>query len=329
MKLTTSLSSVFAVFVCSAAVTLAACGAASDGEPAEADSSPSHPESGDVHALGGRPESVPLAYRVTPVGYLHPSCVIEARPGEHVSESGDLVSESGVTRAVSPCPHPRFDRSGRAHFPTSGAAPAASSAQVPTIGGWLAYFAQTVVGITWQSANFKVPTAPLHMGNNVAFFFNGLQNGSELIQPVLQWNQGGYPNQWTIAAWYVKSGNGIAGPTVLVNPGDTISGYMYPQRGGRWVIGMNQNGAYATGLSVFTTSAFDTLIGGAMEVYHVDSCEDLPSTGFEFFTSISVYRNGSPFTPTFSLLGQTGTTPNCNAAPFAGTTTGGMTWLYQ
>jgi hypothetical protein len=306
---------------------LLGCDAPSADEQPAASPAPSAP----IARVAGAPDGVPADFVVTPNGYFHPSCLVEVRENENVAEGGDILTADGSIRAVPACEHPRYDRLGRVI-----GAKAQGGMHVETLPGighaWLADFSQFVPGVTWQAASFRVPSAPIHYGNEVVFFFNALEpwTGNEIIQPVLQWNQYGYANAWTIASWYVdRTGRGYYSTPVRVNPGDTIGGYMYPSGTGRWFIGMTRNGSYATGYYATSSSTFNFVFGGAMEVYNVSSCEDLPSSGYEFFTSEATYQNGVPITPSWSTWMASGVSPNCNVSPFAGTTTGGMTWLYE
>jgi hypothetical protein len=182
---------------------LAGCAA-----PSAADSSSA--SAGELEAAqtsaDARPAAVPPEFRITPNGYFHPSCLFEVQRGEQVAANGNIVRTDGTERAVSQCTYPHFDRAGR-RVDGSATGVRTSETPVPGIGhSYLALFTETISNVTWFSADFKVPLAPYRHGGEVVYFFNGIEpsDESQIIQPVLQWNEDG-KNTWAVSSWYVTN----------------------------------------------------------------------------------------------------------------------------
>jgi hypothetical protein len=191
--------------------------------------------------------------------------------------------------------------------------------------GW---FGSSVSNATWVSATWIVPPAPYKQNGQTVYFFNGLEPSdfSQIIQPVLEWNQPGVSSQWAVASWYVTNSNSYNSTPVNVNPGDTIDGYQYPS-GSSWFIGMNVNGGYATGLEAPTAGeVFDLVFGGVLEAYGISSCDELPDTAFEFFKQQTVYQNGAPITPSWFMGTASGPSPDCSVSAFGNNNIGYVTW---
>ena len=87
--------------------------------------------------------------------------------------------------------------------------------RVPAFGsGWITYASwtnNTGSPISLFSTNWVVPPDPSTQSGQTIFLFNGIQNSSNIYQPVLQWGGlllGG--NYWTVASWYVDGQGGPA-----------------------------------------------------------------------------------------------------------------------
>jgi hypothetical protein len=102
---------------------------------------------------------------------------------------------------------------------------------------------------------------------------------------------------------------------------------MYPS-GNSWNIVMNVNGAFGTELTANTGGkTFDFVMGGAMEVYSVSSCDELPEGEFEFFNNEYVLQSGLPVTPKWTATSTANLSPNCNPSATGSGTVGYITWL--
>lgn len=107
---------------------------------------------------------------------------------------------------------------------------------VPDLVGWLAQATDgSIADIDEFYAEWEVPAIPVvpqpaGSGDPVLFYFTGIHTfGTDhgIIQPVLQWNQGGLRNKWTIQSWYCGSHGGFTGEAFDCNVGDEIGGCMH------------------------------------------------------------------------------------------------------
>src|SRR5262249_41684387 len=94
-------------------------------------------------------------------------------------------------------------------------------------------FAGIPLATSWTivSAQVTVPTWNGVDGETL-FYWDGLYNGYDFIQPVLQWGpaetagfSGG--NFWTIGSWAWRGETAANSPLLLVNPGDQLMLYMF------------------------------------------------------------------------------------------------------
>ena len=338
------------------AVAIAGCSAPLDSSPANG-ADPASPVASapvaNAAANGARPANVPPEFQITPQGYFHPSCLVEVHHGERVGEDGNIIRADGSVRQVPACTTPSYDRAGiqrstgaihgsmhvEQKVSTGPLGPLSPLPRIPvgnTVApgishAWLADLSTTLENVTFFSTQFKVPPAPYKKKDQVVFFFNGIEpsDNSAIIQPVLQWNWGSWSNRWSIASWYyIDDAHAYHSTPVDVNPGDTLDGYMYPGSNS-WNIVMNVNGAYSNDLVANTgTKNFDWLFGGVLEVYGIDSCDELPDQPFEFFSNQYILQKGVPATVQWSsgLASETGLTPNCNISASSGSTLGYITW---
>ncbi len=142
---------------------------------------------------------------VTPGGYRHTSHVHAIGPGhrldlargtiQQMDARGHLVHDFGPLQIKS---------SGKPLMP-------GNVSRHPTLAaglgeGWIAYAGwtnDTGHPVTLFSTMWKVPPAPKTNHNQVIFLFSGIQNSTNIYQPVLQWGPsaaGGGP-YWAVANW--------------------------------------------------------------------------------------------------------------------------------
>ncbi|MDY6918524.1 MAG: hypothetical protein SVP26_11420 [Chloroflexota bacterium] len=153
--------------------------------------------------------------------------------------------------------------------------------EVPSYSGWLEYSEDwTVANLDWFQAHWTVPSAPPDPGGNVVdFLFNGIEpdDGTEIIQPVLEWNNAG-SGRWTIAAWSVGNQGNIRGTVRNVNEGDSLYGtMMWVWEYSTWFIQITDSdtGQY----SALYSNEFgesDLAVFCALETYNINGDEDVP-----------------------------------------------------
>ncbi|HKO46433.1 MAG TPA: hypothetical protein VJV79_01840 [Polyangiaceae bacterium] len=304
------------------ASTLMACSATSN-DPAETSEAQDQVSTATsyVSVAKNRPTSVPADYVVTPVGYLHPSCIAGMSESETLV-NGKITGKNGSSRAVPKCAYPRYDRAG-AIVETGATQRKTASAPAPIpYSGWVESANSADYGpLNWISANWKVPAAPPVDVGQTIYYFPGIQPiGSAstytILQPVLGWNSG----QWTIQSWNCcADGTAVNGPAAAVNAGDTIYGYVQGNvcTGGvcsQWQVytGDWTNGRHST----LNTTAFGNQMGwafaGALEVYGVSACNHYPATPSVTFSNIQVRNtNYQQISPVWNV-GWTSDQPQCH-----------------
>lgn len=282
--------------------------------------SPSQPEnpSPDLSLESG--PAIPKNYVITPNGLYHRSCVHQIEDGAQVGKDRVVRRRNGTHYPISKCAYPKYPVQTR---PLSRSGMSIIS---PTNGGWiesllaLSSFPGTFRKLT---ANWNVPPNPVgyYSSGMVYFTFPGLDNGTFIIQPVLQYgNNGSYGgNWWTIASWHCDDGDDCvhSTPQTAVAAGNALNGLVEATNcsGGTctWTITTK---VVSTGVqSVLTLTDNDNYneaVGGAVEVQGINDCYAYPHEGV-VFSSIAVYnQNNSQVTPSWSQQLQTGATPFCD-----------------
>jgi hypothetical protein len=168
---------------------------------------------------------------------------------------------------------------------------------LPLASGWITYTYWTntaTTPITYFSTTWTVPPAPSTNNGQTIFLFNGLQNNSYILQPVLQWgpSAAGGGNYWALANWYVGSdGSAVYSNLVRVNPGTVLTGIM-TQVG---TTGSNYN--YTSAFSGYpaitiTVNNIQKLYWAAesLEVYSPAVCTDYPNTAKTRLSNIEIRR---------------------------------------
>jgi hypothetical protein len=246
---------------------------------------------------------------------MRPDCVHEIPNGATVEVSKDGKVTGDVTMNGQVIAH--YDACPEAPIPTRHTA-SAGHTPGPPFNGWVEdsqeylWWLGSSDNIDWESGDFYVPNNP-SVNGGLIYFFNGIAPTGEnwILQPVLQYGYspagGGY--YWGVASWFVGSGGAWHSPLVAVKPGDKLSGYS------------EQTGA-SGGTLYYTSEAYDLTSGayswisiwssglhwtwayeGVLEVYGVNSCLQLPSSGYAYFFSNYV-DHGYPYyygvSPAFS-----------------------------
>lgn len=201
----------------------------------------------------------------------------------------------------------------------------------PEDGGWIVD-ARTTTSTSYGEliATWTVPPQPTSNDGQTIYMFPGMDNPSvgTIIQPVLAW----YEGQWTFTSWSCcnSSGNWY-GPSINVNPGDTIVGTLQStcapgvQNCSAWNITSydetsGQSTTFPGGADPAET--VDRAFAGALEVYDLVQCSDYPPNGsVSFSESPLLGTNTALFDNNFDLISNPGwletndsedDTPQCN-----------------
>ena len=285
----------------------------------------------------GRPPNVPEVFVPTPAGWFHPTCIRQAAPGERVLEDGTVLEPNGSKRPITPCFHPRYTSDGTPVYPFSP-----DPGPVPASIDW-AWLASGVginsIGVQSMTAEWTVPNAPLSYDGQILYLFPGLQDGSRILQPVLGYNTQGLGG----AKWEISSWNCCVWGTIWrssgfdVSPGDPITGVMTGSNCNSstgvcsdWSIatGAVHNGDFdLTILLTGVSTAMTDIRAGALEVYYIDYCNQLPASAGTAFTNVSVNRvDGTAYLGGyFSSIATT--TPDCMRTVTTSTTSATINYV--
>jgi hypothetical protein len=211
---------------------------------------PGKPALGDD--MGEEGDDMGEEYALTPGGYRPKALVHRVPPGTVVDgaagrlrlidRSGNVVGDFGTLPKHKP--GEPLTPANVSHAPP--ARPEAEPGPPPLGSGWITYTSWTnfdpATPILYFSTTWLVPPAPSRDDGQTIYIYNGLTNGSWILQPVLQWgiSQAGGGNYWSIANWYVwgQSGPAFYTDAVEVSPGDQLTGYMWMARqGGDLILG--------------------------------------------------------------------------------------------
>jgi hypothetical protein len=164
---------------------------------------------------GGR-RAAELVQQVAPDEVVH---VTDGRM-RHVTRAGQLLRDVGPVPPHEP---------GVPLMPANVMQP---PEQLPDFGtGWIT-FANFPSSTPLKSflTTWVVPGVPQTQNGQLVYLFNGLQNSSMILQPVLQWGDNGIfgGDHWCVASWYADGQDGAASYTspVTVHVGDTLVGRM-------------------------------------------------------------------------------------------------------
>ena len=239
-------------------------------------------------------------------GQLMPAdCVHEIPSGASVDikdgqVTGDVTLKGQVIAHYEPC--------SEAPIPTRHLNANKTPGQPPSFNGWVEASQENVSlgssdNIDWMSGYFYVPNNP-SVNGGLIYLFNGIEPSSQnwILQPVLQYGSSpaGGGNYWGIASWLVGTGGAWHSPLERVNAGDKLWGYT------------EQTGS-SNGTLYWTSEAYDLTNNaysyinastwglhwnwayeGVLEVYGVNTCSQLPSSGYAYFYSSSV-DHGYPY----------------------------------
>lgn len=169
----------------------------------------------------------------------------------------------------------------------------------PLTSGWIAYTGWTnsvSTPISYFSTTWTVPPVPSTNHGQTVFMFNGLQNSSYILQPVLQYgpSAAGGGSYWAIANWYVDGSNGTAiySNLVRVSAGTSLTGIMTltGNSGTRYSYTSAFTGYPSITLAV---SNIEKLYWAAesLEVYSPAACSDYPNTTKTTFSNIQIKLN--------------------------------------
>ena len=284
---------------------------------------------------------------VLPSGFYHRECVRAVPNGGHLDRDGVVRTREGVAIQYAPCNRPGpipkdapevalspWGHSGRAGLGgVAGITP-------PTVNGYIesaTAFAATGHVFRYLGADFSAPLGPAsYSSGNIIFIFPGMQNNANtstqsILQPVLQHGSNGMNNignNWGFFAYLCQGPNDpcyytTAGPTI--SAGDQLQTYMSASNcsAGKcdWTISYYNATVGGAGYSMTvsagtptkgqTNDTYTEALGGALEVYGITSCDQLPQGPIRFNTLVLADNYGGISSPSWYPGIVSGLTPQC------------------
>lgn len=229
--------------------------------------------------------------------------------GENGEPTGDVMLKGQVIAHYDQCSEAPISTRHMASENTPGHTPG------PPFNGWVEDSQESLSlgssdNIDWESGEFYVPSAPSVNGGTI-FLFNGIAPTAQnwILQPVLQYgpSAAGGGNYWAIASWFVGS-SAWHSPLEGVNSGDTLYGFTEQTATGSTLDYTSEaydlsTGAYSW-ISIWSSGLHWTVAyEGVLEVYNVNSCSQLPASGYDLFFANYVdhgYPSYFSVTPAFT-----------------------------
>jgi len=242
----------------------------------------------------------------TPDGPRYRSCVHEVPNGARIDLDGVVTRPDGSKFQIPRC----------AHF----VPPRRSQ---PSTNGWVES-ARLYTGANFHqvTANWAVPNTPVgsYSASQTFFTFPGMQNGYYVIQPVLQYGKSsaGGGSYWSMASWRCHGGADCYYSPLIANvqSGHTMAGSVSASNCSLgycdWTITTTDvtTGASTT-YTARDTDNYSDGVGGAMEIWNLTSCNQLPAYGVSYTNVSFVDSWGSPVTPSWYSYYDTSVVPQC------------------
>jgi len=151
---------------------------------------------------------------------------------------------------------------------------------VPQYSGWIEQSCNwSVPNLDYFGANWAVPSNPPSPGaDTVDFLFSAIEpnNGSQIMQPVLEWNQSGSQG-WTLRSWYGPvNGNYYCSTPVATKAGNSISGVLSYSRSGWNIVTRNVTTNKSTSIITKSLGTSNLAVFCALEGYNINGNKDVP-----------------------------------------------------
>ena len=245
---------------------------------------------------------------LTPGGYRVSSLVHKIESGALLDTKGNVlrkIDRSGIEMAN--FGELRLRQTGKPLMPLN-VAKAPPAGVVPALGsGWICYasWTESASPVSLFTTSWVVPPGPTTQSGQTIFLFNGIQNDTMILQPVLQWgpSAAGGGNYWSVACWYADGQNGHSFYTspVRVNVGQVITGVMTET--GSSAQGYSYNcvftGIANTSLAITNVHQLTWCVE-TLECYGMQKCSDYPATNVTNMSGIQIQAGGRTVTPSWA-----------------------------
>jgi len=209
---------------------------------------------------------------------------VQVSSGAHISRS-----KSGMSVA---------EPNGRLRFyPNQEKSASEKRGNINANGGWVTSLWTYGTAFTYFTGSWFVPPTPTSTSDEqILFFFNSFEdtNETEILQPVLQWNNG--LTGWNLACWYGGSAGYVHTTPVALNAGDLITGVI-EQVGQTWNVSAYVNNSLTPTASI--SVSFNTIVQlqptaqWVLETYYINQCSDYPPSNFITLDYVTIKDNGS------------------------------------
>ena len=223
----------------------------------------------------------------------------------HHRESGSVRDLGPVTRHTKGRPLHELLRAARGQLPepmigvapTSNAAASGDADANFAVNGWSSYATWlngSTSPIARMASTWTVPPEPQNAGDQLVYIFNGMENESMILQPVLQWgaSPAGGGKKWSIANWYADSTEGHSFYSLLVDvqPGQELTGVMTMTSGADGKFSYTSSFDIAPSITL-EIHGVDELNYAAqtIEAYGISSAADMPAAADILISDIQVH----------------------------------------
>ena len=161
------------------------------------------------------------------------------------------------------------------------------------------------------TATYIVPNTPTNIGNQILYYFIGVQDNSSspltILQPVLAFQ--GWATGWNLASWnccpqgQVHHTNFITG----LQPGDTVTASIEKTGPQEYTIDGTWQGQTAS-LRINTGAELFNWADVTLEVYNISSCDQFAVGPMKFLDLSLTGVDGTPLVPSWTLYPSGGAT---------------------
>jgi hypothetical protein len=243
---------------------------------------------------------------VTPGGFRPSSRVHKIEADHHLDLSGGRIRKfhrSG--RLVTDFGEFTTDRPARPPRPgnVANGEPTPAADAVPSLGsGWIAYAGwtnNTGTPVSLLKTAWTVPPAPTTQSGQTVFLFNGIENATMILQPVLQWgvSAAGGGSYWAIGSWYASgpAGHSFYSSLTQVAPGAQLVGTMTltGESASGFSYDCQFDGIAASDLPIQNVPELTWCVQ-TLEAYQISARSDYPPAAMTAMTAIGLQVDGNP-----------------------------------
>lgn len=275
---------------------------------------------------------LPVGTTMTPNGPVDSTCVFEVPTGAVVEKGGDVIMNGVAIDHHRPCTPQQMGLLANGTTTSSSSPPSiyhdwieSINANAVPINGVASYNDLSGYWTVPKDPNYQCIGSACYDDPPLLYFFPAFQSSNEIVQPVLSWGYTGpYGGPyWSLSSWYVGPGGAYYSPPLRAYAGDTIFGVISILTPNEYQITTtNVTQGYYTYLNTYFYSPMNRVNGGALEVYHIWSCNAYPTSTPITFYNLSIFQSGPSWNsynlvnPNWSKAVDYGANPQCTYGAF-------------